>query len=159
MHDLPLTSAPRGSCWTYETSVLLDTPIADELPYNDFYEYYSPDFKLHLTPSPTIENHNTPEALDVGLPCDCLCVLRCCIRVKEKGIVQFIVPSSIYTVIFIVCGCGWLHELFLRILLSPTPPSHTLPRAGYQDPHSSDPQIRPGRPVGGDGHCASGLGV
>lgn len=50
-------------CWAYETSVLLNTPIADEIPYNDFFEYYSPDFKLHLTPSTNMENMNNPEQL------------------------------------------------------------------------------------------------
>eukprot|EP00602_Paraphysomonas_sp_CaronLab_P005539 CAMPEP_0185025422 /NCGR_PEP_ID=MMETSP1103-20130426/8384_1 /TAXON_ID=36769 /ORGANISM="Paraphysomonas bandaiensis, Strain Caron Lab Isolate" /LENGTH=484 /DNA_ID=CAMNT_0027558621 /DNA_START=171 /DNA_END=1625 /DNA_ORIENTATION=- len=49
-------------CWAYETSVLLDTPVANELPYNDFFEYYAPDFKLHLTPS-NMENQNSPESL------------------------------------------------------------------------------------------------
>jgi histone deacetylase 1/2 len=50
-------------CWAYETSVLLDTEVSNELPYNDFFEYYAPDFKLHLTPNPTMENKNTPEKL------------------------------------------------------------------------------------------------
>ena len=49
-------------CWTYETSVLLNCPIPNELPYNDFFEYYSPDFKLHLTPS-HMENQNRPDEL------------------------------------------------------------------------------------------------
>ena len=52
-------------CWTYETSVLLNTEISNDLPYNDFFEYYAPDFKLHLTPSPTMENHNSIESLQV----------------------------------------------------------------------------------------------
>ncbi len=51
-------------CWTYETSVLLGVPIANELPYNDFFEYYAPDFKLHLTPSSSMENMNKREHLD-----------------------------------------------------------------------------------------------
>lgn len=50
-------------CWTYETSVLLNVDLSNELPYNDFYEYYAPDFKLHLPPSPNMENANKPEAL------------------------------------------------------------------------------------------------
>jgi hypothetical protein len=29
-------------CWTYETSVLLNTQIPNELPYNDFFDYYAP---------------------------------------------------------------------------------------------------------------------
>lgn len=49
-------------CWTYETSVLLNTPIENDIPFNDFYEYYGPDFKLHLTPT-TAENQNKAENL------------------------------------------------------------------------------------------------
>mmetsp|Transcript_5354 Transcript_5354/g.15737 ORF Transcript_5354/g.15737 Transcript_5354/m.15737 type:complete len:454 (-) Transcript_5354:95-1456(-) len=51
-------------CWTYETAVLLDQPaVADEIPFNDYYEYYGPDYKLHLTPAP-MENLNTRDTLD-----------------------------------------------------------------------------------------------
>lgn len=50
-------------CWTYETSVALDTEISDELPYNDYFEYYGPEFKLHITPS-NMTNHNAIEYLD-----------------------------------------------------------------------------------------------
>jgi histone deacetylase 1/2 len=50
-------------CWAYETSVLLNMPIENEIPYNDFFEYYAPDFKLHLSPSPSMENLNKPEQL------------------------------------------------------------------------------------------------
>jgi histone deacetylase 1/2 len=50
-------------CWTYETSVLLGVQIPNELPYNDFYEYYSPDFKLHLNEN-NMENLNKKDYLD-----------------------------------------------------------------------------------------------
>ncbi|KAI3413806.1 putative histone deacetylase 1-A [Globodera pallida] len=50
-------------CWTYETSVALDAEISNELPYNDYFEYYGPDFKLHVTPS-NMPNHNNLEYLD-----------------------------------------------------------------------------------------------
>uniref|UniRef100_A0A7E4VAN2 Histone deacetylase n=1 Tax=Panagrellus redivivus TaxID=6233 RepID=A0A7E4VAN2_PANRE len=50
-------------CWTYETSVALDVEISNELPYNDYFEYYGPDFKLHITPS-NMSNHNSPEYLE-----------------------------------------------------------------------------------------------
>jgi len=50
-------------CWAYETGVLLDEKMSDELPYNDYYEYYGPDFMLHITPS-NMENQNTPKYLD-----------------------------------------------------------------------------------------------
>ena len=35
-------------CWTAETAVLLDQPIAEELPPNDYYEYYAPDYRRAL---------------------------------------------------------------------------------------------------------------
>lgn len=50
-------------CWTYETSVLLNQPIDNQLPYNDFFDYYSPDFQLHLNPTSNMENLNKPEIL------------------------------------------------------------------------------------------------
>jgi len=50
-------------CWAYETSILLDTEISNEIPYNDYFEYFSPDFKLHLIPEP-MENLNTDSSLE-----------------------------------------------------------------------------------------------
>uniref|UniRef100_A0A8C8IQ40 Histone deacetylase 1 n=1 Tax=Oncorhynchus tshawytscha TaxID=74940 RepID=A0A8C8IQ40_ONCTS len=38
-------------CWTYETAVALDSIIPNELPYNDYFEYFGPDFKLHIKPA------------------------------------------------------------------------------------------------------------
>ena len=50
-------------CWTYETAVALGVDIANELPYNDYFEYFGPDFKLHISPS-NMGNQNTQEYLD-----------------------------------------------------------------------------------------------
>jgi histone deacetylase 1/2 len=50
-------------CWTYETAVALGVEIANELPYNDYFEYFGPDFKLHISPS-NMGNQNTQEYLD-----------------------------------------------------------------------------------------------
>lgn len=50
-------------CWTYETSVLLDTEIKDDLPFHDYFEYYGPDYKLHL-PVSNMENLNKPDYLE-----------------------------------------------------------------------------------------------
>lgn len=50
-------------CWTYETSVALETDIPNELPYNDYFEYFGPDFKLHISPS-NMSNSNSVEYLD-----------------------------------------------------------------------------------------------
>lgn len=50
-------------CWTYETSVALECDIPNELPYNDYFEYFGPDFKLHIQPS-NMQNQNTQDYLD-----------------------------------------------------------------------------------------------
>ena len=51
-------------CWAYETAVLVDRPdISNEIPYNDYYEYFAPDYKLHLEPE-DMENMNGKAALD-----------------------------------------------------------------------------------------------
>lgn len=50
-------------CWTYETSIALGVDVANELPYNDYFEYYGPDFKLHISPS-NMANQNTTEYLE-----------------------------------------------------------------------------------------------
>ncbi|GIY29011.1 histone deacetylase 1 [Caerostris darwini] len=50
-------------CWTHETSVALNCEVANELPYNDYFEYFGPDFKLHISPS-NMANQNTPEYLE-----------------------------------------------------------------------------------------------
>ena len=40
-----------------------DILLLTELPYNDYFEYYGPDFKLHISPS-NMANQNTPEYMD-----------------------------------------------------------------------------------------------
>lgn len=50
-------------CWTYETATVLGMDISNDLPYNDYFEYFSPDFKLHIPPS-SQNNLNTPEYLE-----------------------------------------------------------------------------------------------
>lgn len=50
-------------CWTYETAVALDCEIPNELPYNDYFEYFRPNFKLHVSPS-NMTNQNTLEYME-----------------------------------------------------------------------------------------------
>jgi len=50
-------------CWTYETATALGCDIANDLPYNDYFEYFGPDFKLHIQPNNS-DNKNTYEYLD-----------------------------------------------------------------------------------------------
>jgi histone deacetylase 1/2 len=49
-------------CWAYETAVLLDQDVDDQLPYHDYLGYYGPDYQLHLQPA-KMENLNPPEHL------------------------------------------------------------------------------------------------
>lgn len=56
-----LRNVPR--VWTYETAVLLGVEIKDVLPYNDYFEYYGPDYRLHM-PVSNMENLNSAEYLE-----------------------------------------------------------------------------------------------
>ena len=56
-------------CWAYETSVILDQPVSNELPRNTpYYEFYAPDYQLHPAlynmKQTRLENLNTRESLD-----------------------------------------------------------------------------------------------
>ena len=37
--------------------------LSTELPYNDYFEYFGPDFKLHISPS-NMTNQNTNDYLE-----------------------------------------------------------------------------------------------
>merc|ERR1712080_111243 len=50
-------------CWTYETSLALEVEIPNELPYNEYFEYFGPDFKLHISRS-NMSNQNTADYVD-----------------------------------------------------------------------------------------------
>ncbi|KUF85241.1 Cysteine protease [Phytophthora nicotianae] len=50
--------------WAYETSILLDEEVSNNIPYNDYFEFYAPNFKLHLEPDLDLENANSKEYLD-----------------------------------------------------------------------------------------------
>ena len=43
--------------------MLLDTPIKDSLPFNDYFDYYGPEYKLHL-PVSNMENQNSAKYLE-----------------------------------------------------------------------------------------------
>lgn len=50
-------------CWCYETGVALGVEIEDALPENEYYEYFGPDYTLHVTPS-NMENKNSRQMLE-----------------------------------------------------------------------------------------------
>jgi histone deacetylase 1/2 len=49
-------------CWAYETAVIVGQDIKDELPHNLYFEYFGPDYRLHIQPS-NMENNNTKDNL------------------------------------------------------------------------------------------------
>ena len=51
-------------CWTYETSLLIDEQISNELPMNDYLEFFAPDCTLHPEISSRQDNGNTKQYLD-----------------------------------------------------------------------------------------------
>jgi histone deacetylase 1/2 len=50
-------------CWCYETGVALGQELEDKMPINDYYEYFGPDYTLHVAPS-NMENKNSQHQLD-----------------------------------------------------------------------------------------------
>lgn len=47
-------------CWTFETSVLTETELSNDLPFNEYLSHYGPDFKLHPPiVDPALDNQNT----------------------------------------------------------------------------------------------------
>eukprot|EP00128_Syssomonas_multiformis_P015866 Colp12_sorted_trinity150504_noHs@8113 len=50
-------------CWTYETAIALDSDLTVDLPFNDYFDYYGPDYRLQVRPS-NMENQNTPQYLE-----------------------------------------------------------------------------------------------
>ncbi|XP_065062287.1 histone deacetylase 1-like [Rhopilema esculentum] len=58
-----LYHSQRGTLLDIRTSVALEIDIPNELPYNDYFEYFGPDFKLHIQPS-NMQNQNTTDYLD-----------------------------------------------------------------------------------------------
>eukprot|EP00051_Salpingoeca_urceolata_P005933 m.78953 g.78953 ORF g.78953 m.78953 type:complete len:430 (+) comp14606_c0_seq3:204-1493(+) len=50
-------------CWTHETAIVLDQDLPLELPYNDYFEYFGPDFHLHPDTTTSVPNKNTAEYL------------------------------------------------------------------------------------------------
>lgn len=50
-------------CWCYETGVALGVEVEDKMPVHDYYEYFGPDYTLHVAPS-NMENKNSKQMLD-----------------------------------------------------------------------------------------------
>ncbi|KAL3922665.1 MAG: hypothetical protein SGPRY_004478 [Prymnesium sp.] len=53
----------RLSCVSW-AQVVLEEELQDELPYNEYYEYYAPDFTLHYPTNSSVENLNTRQYVD-----------------------------------------------------------------------------------------------
>ncbi|KAH8682229.1 hypothetical protein BX600DRAFT_374831 [Xylariales sp. PMI_506] len=49
--------------WAYETGLLVDAEMDRTLPFNEYYEYYGPDYELAVRAS-NMENANSPEYLE-----------------------------------------------------------------------------------------------
>ncbi|GFZ10581.1 histone deacetylase 1 [Actinidia rufa] len=50
-------------CWCYETGVALGVELEDKMPQHEYYEYFGPDYTLHVAPS-NMENKNSRQQLD-----------------------------------------------------------------------------------------------
>lgn len=63
----PIRYTPKNvaRCWTYETSLLVDEQISNEIPMNDYLECFAPDFALHPEFSNRQENTNSKQYLEL----------------------------------------------------------------------------------------------
>ncbi|XP_049851640.1 histone deacetylase B-like [Schistocerca gregaria] len=79
-------------CWANETGVLLDVELPFELPENDYYAHYAPDYKLQTTGIES-ENLNTRNYLDNVLTSvrKNLRMIQCAPSVQMQ-----VIPPSIY---------------------------------------------------------------
>ncbi|KAI8070866.1 hypothetical protein BC940DRAFT_295772 [Gongronella butleri] len=50
-------------CWTYETSILVDQELSNDLPPNEYRSFFSPDYQLHPHLSGRVENLNDRQYL------------------------------------------------------------------------------------------------
>eukprot|EP00180_Rhodochaete_pulchella_P003037 Plantae.Rhodophyta-Rhodochaete_pulchella.ctg4926.p1 GENE.Plantae.Rhodophyta-Rhodochaete_pulchella.ctg4926~~Plantae.Rhodophyta-Rhodochaete_pulchella.ctg4926.p1 ORF type:complete len:421 (+),score=63.46 Plantae.Rhodophyta-Rhodochaete_pulchella.ctg4926:152-1414(+) len=50
-------------CWAYETAVVLGKELDNRIPYNDYWDYFAPDYQLHIKPT-SADNANTREYLE-----------------------------------------------------------------------------------------------
>lgn len=50
-------------CWTYETSILVDTELSNDLPPNEYIDFFRPDYQLHPHLSGRVENQNDRQYL------------------------------------------------------------------------------------------------
>mmetsp|Transcript_46150 Transcript_46150/g.147659 ORF Transcript_46150/g.147659 Transcript_46150/m.147659 type:complete len:429 (+) Transcript_46150:39-1325(+) len=58
------TKSNVARCWTIETAALVDTKLKDQIPYNDYYEYFQPDYTIKVQPHQVMENLNTKPYLN-----------------------------------------------------------------------------------------------
>ncbi|TFY69071.1 hypothetical protein EVJ58_g658 [Rhodofomes roseus] len=50
-------------CWAYETGLAAGVELGSEIPMNEYYEYFGPDYELDVKPS-NMEDMNSPGYLD-----------------------------------------------------------------------------------------------
>lgn len=50
-------------CWAFETAVICNQQVADDVPWHEYNDYYAPEYKLHV-PCSNMENDNSRESLD-----------------------------------------------------------------------------------------------
>ena len=79
-------------CWTYETAVCLDTEIENQLPPNDYFEYFAPDHNLHFDARPDEKNLNSKEYLDF-VQTKCLINLKALEQAPNNGMTDYVVKD------------------------------------------------------------------
>jgi len=58
------TKTNVARCWCYETSLLAGVEIENHMPETDYYNFYGPDYEIHIKPKSEIKNLNTPDYIN-----------------------------------------------------------------------------------------------
>mmetsp|Transcript_47955 Transcript_47955/g.74903 ORF Transcript_47955/g.74903 Transcript_47955/m.74903 type:complete len:143 (-) Transcript_47955:291-719(-) len=55
-------------CWVWETAVLTESEVSNDLPWNEYWDYFAPSHQLHCDlrskGMPYVKNRNTAQYLD-----------------------------------------------------------------------------------------------
>jgi histone deacetylase 1/2 len=90
-------------CWCYETACCCNVELPDQvrelflellcvtclqLPFNDYYDYYGPDFQLHIAPS-NMENLNHDKCVPPDIETFYFSLAQFCIELREVANASF----------------------------------------------------------------------
>ena len=92
-------------CWAHETGIILNKPLDETIPYNEYYEYYGPDYTLAVSPS------------------NMVWVLRCVVRTVGRCVGRYVCCWCVYrcrlgVVVLLLWICQCVVRVFIGIFVN-----------------------------------------